>query len=193
MELRKWAPWNWFRKEQQVEQANLPVHRRNPSPPAPVEGAAAGGHPILQLQREIDRLFDQVFRGFGLGPTLLPSLNEPDLWQGMLRPSLDIQEHEDRYEVSLELPGVDPDDVQITLEDEVLVIRGEKRREESHRNGRQHRIERVYGSFQRMLDLPLDADPEQIKASFRHGVLTVRIGKRATPASRGRLIPVEKA
>ncbi len=189
IDLKKWVPWNWFKKEQDSGQAeaNLPVSKTQtptPLPPASLD-------PLLQLHREVDRLFEDMFRGFGLSwPRLaLPAL--PSDWQGMLRPALDIEETDKQYRITLEVPGVDEKDIQLTLEDDVLWIRGEKRQEQEHKDAHYHCVERRYGSFQRALNLPEDADQEAIKASFKNGVLTISIGKRAQAvAERGRRIPI---
>lgn len=174
-DLNKLAPWNWFKKEQEAHQgagsasvakANLPAS----PPPSSLD-------PLLQLHRDVDRLFDDAFRGFG---GRWPSLNLPTVaseWQDLLRPSLDIHETDRQYRITLEVPGVDEKDIQLTLDDDVLWIRGEKRQEQEQQDGQYHRIERSYGSFQRALNLPGDADQDAIKASFKNGVLTVTIGK----------------
>jgi HSP20 family protein len=136
--------------------------------------------PILQLHREIDRLFDDAFRGFGF-----PALNMPQWpsdWSGMLKPALDIQETDKQYKITLEVPGVEEKDIQITLDNDVLMVRGEKRQEQEKKEGGFHRVERSYGSFQRALNLPDDANQDSIKASFKNGVLTVTIDKREVSA-----------
>ena len=101
IDFKKLAPWNWFKKEQEEQQstASLPV-QRNDLP-------AAGGpvSPILQLHREIDRLFDDAFRDFGFPALALPRW--PADWPGMLKPALDIQETDKQYKISLEVPGVE--------------------------------------------------------------------------------------
>jgi len=172
IDFKKLAPWNWFKNEQQEQQtaSSLPVQRNDlPAASGPVS-------PILQLHREIDRLFDDAFRGFGF-----PALNMPQWpsdWSGMLKPALDIQETDKQYKIALEVPGVEEKDIQITLDNDVLMVRGEKRQEQEKKEGGFHRVERSYGSFQRALNLPDDANQDSIKASFKNGVLTVTIDKR---------------
>jgi HSP20 family protein len=143
------------------------------------------------LHREVDRLFDDAFRGFG---GRWPRLTLPTVaseWRGLLRPALDIQESDKQYRITLEVPGVEEKDIQLTLDDDVLWIRGEKRQEQEHKDGQFHRVERSYGSFQRALNLPEDANQDAIKASFKNGVLTVTIDKRSqTAAPSGRTIPI---
>ncbi len=188
-DLKKWAPWNWFKKEQDADQGagNVPVAKTNLStnPPSP------SLDPLLQLHREVDRLLDDAFRGFG---GRWPRLTLPTVaseWRGLLRPALDIQESDKQYRITLEVPGVEEKDIQLTLDDDVLWIRGEKRQEQEHKDGQFHRVERSYGSFQRALNLPEDANQDAIKASFKNGVLTVTIDKRSqTAAPSGRTIPI---
>ncbi|MCH2858685.1 Hsp20 family protein, partial [Listeria monocytogenes] len=83
----------------------------------------AGGpvSPILQLHREIDRLFEAAFRGFGLPTLAMPRW--PSDWPGMLKPALDIQETDKQYKIALEVPGVEEKDIQITLDNDVLLVR----------------------------------------------------------------------
>lgn len=189
IDFKKWAPWNWFKKEQDSRQAeaSVPVTKSN----TPASLPSTSFDPWLQLHREVDRVFEDMFRGFGLAwPRLsLPPL--PTAWQGMLRPALDIQETVKQYRITLEIPGVEEKDIQLTLEDDVLWIRGEKRQEQEHKEAHYHCVERSYGSFQRVLNLPEDADQEAIKATFKNGVLTIIIDKRPQPApERGRNIPI---
>ena len=86
IDFKKLAPWNWFKKEQEEQQstASLPVQRND----LPVAGGPVS--PILQLHREIDRLFDDTFRGFGFPALAMPRW--PSDWPGLLKPALDIQE-----------------------------------------------------------------------------------------------------
>jgi HSP20 family protein len=185
-DLKKLVPWNWFKKEQEEQRgaASLPVHYQ--------ERPASVGQlsPIVQLQRDIDRLFDDVFRGFGFPAMTMPgSLSD---WTPLLKPALDIQETEKQYVITMEVPGVDEKEIEITLNDDVLTVRGEKRREHETKAGGYHRIERSYGSFQRALNLPENANQDSIEASFRNGVLTIKIDKRETGAAKqGRSIPIK--
>lgn len=91
-------------------------------------------------------------------------------------------ETDKQYKIAPEVPGVEEKDIQITLDNDVLMVRGEKRREQEKKEGGFHRVERSYGSFQRALNLPDDANRDSIKASFKNGVLTVTIDKREVSA-----------
>jgi len=128
------------------------------------------------LRREMDRLFDSFSRGFGM----------PSLWDGFevgvggfTSPRLDVAETDSGYEVSVELPGIEQKDIEVTVANGVLTIKGEKKAEsESREKGRLH-AERSYGAFQRSLSLPADADEGRIEAAFKNGVLRLTIEKTA--------------
>ncbi len=119
-----------------------------------------------RVRSEWNTLFDRLLGGLP-GPW-----REWDLW-----PSIDVSETRDKYTVTVELPGVDQDDLDVTLEDDVLIIRGEKKKESEDKDESYHRVERSYGSFTRSLRLPGKVDPEGIKAKFKKGILTLTVPK----------------
>ncbi|HUF30113.1 MAG TPA: Hsp20/alpha crystallin family protein [Gemmatimonadaceae bacterium] len=121
------------------------------------------------LRREIDKLFDEAMSSGGRGMS----------WA----PVVDIQEDEKEIAIVAELPGLKPDQVDVTCENGVLNIRGEKsaERKESDQNRRYHLIERSYGAFSRSFQLPQGLDESKIEASFDGGVLTVHVPKAALP------------
>jgi HSP20 family protein len=104
-------------------------------------------------------------------------------------PRVDFADEDGVFVLTAELPGVEPDDVDIEVEGNVLSIRGEKRVEHEQKGDHVHVAERHYGSFERTFTLPSSADPEKITADFHQGVLKLRIEKR--PESRGKKIQVE--
>lgn len=183
MNINKLAPWNWFSKEQENEGKALPVQR--------TEMPVLERSPLLQLHREIDRAFDDVFRGFpfstgGFGRSLA-SLASSD-W---LKPTMDIAASDKEYTLTAELPGVTDNDVHLELEGDILKIRGEKKQEKEEKEKDFYRVERSYGSFQRTLSLPEDADQAGIGAKFRNGVLTVSIPRKAVSKSETKRIPID--
>ncbi len=95
-------------------------------------------------------------------------------------PATDIHDDGDRFVLRSDLPGLRADDIEITVEDGTLSIKGERKFEREEENGNFRRFERVEGSFERNFSLPETADPEQISASSKDGVLEVVIQKRAT-------------
>lgn len=99
------------------------------------------------------------------------------LFKGAGYPAVDISEADDVVEVKAELPGMDPKDIDVSLDHGVLTIKGEKRFEDEEKKGDYHRIERSYGSFARSFQLPHEVDEKQIKAEYKDGVLSLRLPK----------------
>jgi HSP20 family protein len=124
---------------------------------------------LWTMQKEINRLFDSFFEG-GVQDEEAFGLSK---WT----PAVDIAERENEYLVKVELPGVAKNDVKITLESNILTIRGEKKQEKTENKGEFHRIERSYGSFQRSFTLPASVKNDKIDATYDNGVLTVTLPK----------------
>lgn len=174
MNWNKLSPWNWLKKEGRAGGTELPVVRRGE--PAPTD-------PLLGLHQEIDRIFAQAVRGFGMPAWPAAS--------ALFRPSLDITENAGTYTIKVEMPGVSRDDIHVAVEGDSLIVRGEKREETEREDERCHYTERSYGSFQRVLALPDDADAEDLKAAFRDGVLTITIGRKSGDDAGSRRITIE--
>lgn len=135
--------------------------------------------PFLTLRREMDRLFDDVFRGWNL-----PSIGEGT---GRGWPNLEVKETDGEIRVTAELPGMTDKDVELSLEDGMLCIRGE-RKQEADDKARGY-SERYYGRFERRLALPRGVEADKAQARFEHGELTVTLPKGAE-AERGKRIPI---
>ena len=175
MNVKKLAPWNWFQNEEGTGEQNVPVKSEL--------AHLMPTYPISQLHREIDRLFDEAFRGF---PGVFRSRWDwPEETPVILSPSLDIKESENDYLITVEVPGVAKEDVDIRVEGNRLTIRGEKKQEKKEEKENYHCVERHYGSFERTLTLPQDANAEDINANFKNGVLTVDIKRKAHSAPKG--------
>ena len=146
---------------------------RNPMTPFRPGGGMFPGDPFLSLHREMNRLFDDVFRGAGL-----PVAGTQGQGGGtFVNASMNVSETEKEIRLTAELPGVTEQDIDISLDDDVLTIRGEKKFERTDDKENFHFVERSYGTFQRSLRLPFPVDPEQVQASFENGVLTVTVPK----------------
>jgi HSP20 family protein len=117
----------------------------------------------------MNRLFDNFFRP-GMGDDTSTSMS---FWT----PAVDIAELENEYRVKVELPGVNKSDVRITLESNILTIKGEKKQEHESKGHETHRVERVYGTFQRSFTLPTTVRPDKIDAVYQDGVLTITLPK----------------
>ena len=92
-------------------------------------------------------------------------------------PRVDVAETEDKVQVSAELPGIDPENVDVSIAHDVLTISGEKREEREEKKRDYHRIERSYGSFRRSVPLPTEVDTDKAEAHFKNGLLTITLPK----------------
>jgi HSP20 family protein len=118
------------------------------------------------LAQPLFRLFDTFFNEGG-----------EDLATRTWTPAVDIQETDDAYRIHAELPGLTKDDIQITLENNVLRLSGERKLEKDVKQENYHRIERTYGTFSRSFALPTQVSPDKVEAKFENGVLTIVVPK----------------
>jgi HSP20 family protein len=123
---------------------------------------------LSSIQSELNRLFGRTYGVEG----------DEELRAAAWVPPVDVAETQDRFVITTELPGLRSDDVEISVENSVLRIRGERRFYEQKREDDFHRIERRFGAFARSITLPSSADPEGIHASFDAGVLTIEVPKK---------------
>jgi HSP20 family protein len=130
---------------------------------------------LFGLQR-LNRILDEAFAG-------LPFGEQGSVITSTWFAPTDVSEDENSLRITMELPGVEPDDVRLSLENNVLTIRGEKKQQAEENNERIHRFERTFGMFERTFVLPNTVDPEKIEARYENGVLFVSIPKaeRAKP------------
>jgi HSP20 family protein len=155
-------------------------------------GGQEGNLPVRQaalsrFHSDIDRLFERFFDEPFFGEERLPS--QLGSWAGVWSPSVDVSEGEDAITVRVELPGVDPNDIDVSLSGDALTVSGEKKEESAERREGYFRTERRFGSFRRTVPLPAPVDEEKIAAEYDKGVLTVRIEKSA--AATARRIPIQ--
>jgi len=185
MELKKLAPWNWFKHEEEIEHPVSVKHGEK-------RPYYAGRHhdPMLQIHRDIDQMFNQFFRGWGLPHSDSMGVFDDFLGTSVLKPKVDLSAAENHYLLTAEIPGVSEKDVSIDIHNNTLTIRGEKKQEKEEKEKNYYRIERSYGSFQRVLSLPEDVDQDSIKAAFKDGVLTVTMPRRALPAGEVKKIEI---
>jgi HSP20 family protein len=109
----------------------------------------------------------------------------------MMLPKVDIAEGSKHYTITVEVPGVEEKDIDLTVADGTLTIRGEKRQEQEDHDRQYHRVERSYGAFQRVISLPTDAKEETIEAKFKNGILTLTVQKNPTVKQAGRKIAIK--
>jgi HSP20 family protein len=127
---------------------------------------------LLAIQDEVNQLF-----GRATGGQSVQGRSQGQTGQRVWAPALDISERRDAYVVTVEVPGVSPDDLEITLEDGLLTIQGERQFTQESTGQQFHRVERRYGSFRRSITLPARVQAESIEASFENGVLEVIVPK----------------
>jgi len=122
----------------------------------------------LSLMPEID-LFDGMFSDWSM----------PSLWseEKVVVPAFDVTENEKEYVISGEIPGIDPKDLEVTLTDGILSVKGEKKQEKEEKEENYHRIERHYGSFQRSFRLPENINREELDANYKDGILRLTLPK----------------
>ncbi len=156
--------------------------------------------PLHSLRREVDRLFEDFESGFGRMPWAFGRrLFDMEPFRRFEReaatglPAVDMTETAEAYKISAEMPGLEEKDVEITLADDLITLRGEHREEKEEEEKDYHLSERRYGSFQRAFRLPPSVDRDRISAELRNGVLTVTLPKTAEAQQATRKIEVKSA
>jgi HSP20 family protein len=162
-----------------ADRAIPPPHRGSPQGTVGGEGRAMRAllpeNGVTTFKKEMDRLFDRFWEG-----------NET---QGTWEPRLDVYETKEAFLIKAEVPGIDPKDIQVNLENGVLVLRGEKKQEVEKKDERYYRSERMFGTFVRGLRLPTPVDGTKVNAFFKHGLLTIMLPKAAE--AMGQSIPIK--
>lgn len=133
---------------------------------------------MTQFRTEMDRLFDRFFRDPWGG------LDEAFHALGSWHPSLDVTEDDKHVTVRADLPGVDPEDMNLSVTRTALTLSGEKREEREEKKGMAFWAERRFGSFYRQIQLPAEVDDKDVDAQYENGVLTVRLRKLHTESPR---------
>jgi len=135
--------------------------------------------PGTTLKHEMDRLFERFFEApWGELPAM-----------GAWSPALDVIESKDGVTVKAELPGVEAKDIAVTLEGDVLTIKGEKEQKKEDKDAREHHVERSWGAFMRSVRLPAPVDGSKVTATCKNGLITVTLPK--APGAKGTTIPVK--
>lgn len=148
-----------------------------------------GGHPLAAFQDEMNNLFSNFF-----GDSSLPAWFRTGREAAFaVSPAMDVTENDKEFKIAAELPGLDAKDVQITTAEGYVTIKGEKKQESKEEREGYFRQERSYGSFQRVIALPDTANFDKAEASFKNGVLTLSVPKKAGAQSKERKIEVKQA
>lgn len=148
----------------------------------------SGSNPIVAFQNEVNKLFNDFF-----GDVSLPSWFHRSDPAFAVSLAMDVTEDDKEFKVVAELPGVEAKDVQITTAEGYVTIKGEKKKEEKEEREGYFRQERSYGAFQRVVALPDTANFDKAEASFKNGVLTLSVPKKAGAQSKERKIEIRQA
>lgn len=138
------------------------------------------GTELKNLRNEMDRLFDRMWEG-----------DLPERTLSEWTPPLDLSESKDFFLVKMEVPGIDPKEIKVSVQDQILTISGERKKEEEKKGDRFYRMERSYGVFARSIRLPVAVDESKVNAVFTNGVLSVTLPK--TESSKGVVVPIKAA
>lgn len=158
----------------------LPPFRRDPT---------AVENSFDRLQMEISRVLDHFSQGFPL-----PEMAKGEaLPIGGFAPKVDVTETDRQLEITAELPGVPEDAIHVSLTDKMLSIKGEKKSESENKNKDYHVVERSYGMFQRVIQLPFDPSDAEPEATFCDGVLQITIAKPPEATAKTRRIKIKSA
>ncbi|MDE1937043.1 MAG: Hsp20/alpha crystallin family protein [Bradyrhizobium sp.] len=160
---------------------------RSPSPASPM----FEWRPLENLRNQVDRLFHDFETGFRQSPlyrdveTFLPrNLAFP------VTPAIDILEKDNAFELTAELPGLDAGNIELSVSDDVLTVKGEKKEEKEEKTKDRYFSERRYGSFRRSIQLPASVDSGKIEANYKSGILTVTLPKSAESQKKQTVIPI---
>jgi HSP20 family protein len=151
----------------------MPFKRRQP--------AAAGGLP--EMFREMEDRMRRLWQEF-------PLAGGPEV-SGEWMPRVDVSETDEEVRVRAELPGLEPEDLDISLDQDRLILKGEKKAEREKEEKGFHMVERSFGSFYRTIQLPVEVNPQRVEASFKNGVLKINMAKQEEAKKRVTHIKVD--
>ena len=141
--------------------------------------------PFGAIRDELDRLFDELWHEFDIAPTRKAGGS-----RGEFALRVDLSETDEEFRVTAELPGLDEKDFEVSLEGDVLTIKGEKKLEKREEQKGYTHVETSSGCFHRAFRLPLEVDPDSVTASYKKGVLTVTLPKPPEAQRQARAIPI---
>jgi HSP20 family protein len=144
-------------------------------------------HPFESFQNEVDRVFNGFFNDFGGFRSDFLNFNKGSSFS----PNIDVSEDKTGINIAAELPGMDEKDIEVSLKDGRLIIKGEKSRDEKRKDKEYFHVERSYGSFQRSIQIPDSVEVDGIEASFKNGLLKVKLPKSDKEPVKGRRIEVK--
>lgn len=165
MAFKSLTPWRWGGKPDPAQQGE--------------------SDPFGELQEQMNMLFEDFFGRF--------NLPAPQTWRGPapFTPAVDMTEDAQAYYVEVELPGMEEQDLQVTLNDDVLILSGEKKSPQQTQGRQFYRMERCYGAFRRSLPMPSAVVADRVSAQFKNGVLSIVLPKSGAEQESARRIPVQ--
>jgi len=166
---------------------------------AGVPTRAAEAAPLRSLRDEIDRVFEDFYKGLGwwprpgrlfdVEPFFEPFRRMEPIWAGK-QPTADVAESDTEFRITAEMPGIDEKDIEVTVADGMLTIKGEKSEEKEEKKKDYHVSERRFGSFRRSFALPKTADIDKVQATMKNGVLSVVLPKAAAAQSTAKKVEI---
>ena len=160
----------------------LPIKKHNRA----INVRPAEDESIFGLQRRMNRLFEDFFGDWGLEPLAGFGQTEREFM-----PSIDVAETDKDITVTAELAGLDQKDVELTLNNDILTIRGHKEKESEHKDAKHYHKECSYGAFVRSIQLPAEVDQDKVKAEFKKGVLKICLPKVETETTKAKKIDIQ--
>ncbi len=145
-------------------------------------------HPFYSLQREMNSLFDDFFRGFDMTPHGFYTSHPASF-----TPSVDVKENEKGFFIKAELPGMEEKEIEVMVTDDAVTIKGEKKEEKEDKGKHYYYMERSYGSFNRVIPLAAEAEADKAEASFKNGVLSITIPKSQTAKAKGTKVSIKSS
>jgi HSP20 family protein len=142
-------------------------------------------HPFYSLQREMNSLFDNFFRGFNVAPQGFAA------GMGSFKPSIDVKENEKEVMIKAELPGVEETDIDVTVTNDSVTIKGEKKEGKEDKDKNYYYMERSYGSFCRVIPLGTEIESGKAQASFKNGILDIKVPKNQKAKEKGTKVSIK--
>ncbi len=191
MNLKRWNPFK-FRRKKTTEKTAPGVALTAP-PASQTRLAPTHLAPMAPFHNLFHSYWRDPFSALATGP--ITSFGELEQWFGdfaprRFAPAIDVVDEKDAVKITAELPGLNREDVELSIEGDQLILRGHKRHQSEQDEDGAFRIERFYGYFERMVPLPSEVDKDQAKASFDNGVLSVRLPKKASKGETSTAIPI---
>jgi HSP20 family protein len=143
--------------------------------------------PFEDMEKRFEEFFKRPFSMFG--PSWMPRMKFPEM--GVISPEMDIFEDGNDVVVKAEMPGIKKEDIEVNLTDDTVTVSGEKKKEEKVEKKDYYRVERSYGSFSRSFRLPKEVQSDKAKATFKDGVLEIRVPKTAEAISKEKKLTIE--